>query len=53
MEVIYKGEFDNMKFGGLISRSKNISSVLGIMEETGSVRFVIEGKHVTVLNKTE
>ena len=53
VEVIYKGEFDNMKFGGLISRSKNISSVLGIMEETGSVRFVIEGKRVTVLNKTE
>ncbi|MDR6781569.1 transmembrane sensor [Pedobacter africanus] len=53
VEVIYKGAFDNLKFGGSISRSKNISSVLGIMEETGSVHFDIEGKRVTVTDKTK
>ncbi|WP_448634930.1 FecR family protein [Pedobacter panaciterrae] len=49
VEVIYKGEFDDVKFGGLISRSKNISSVLGIMESTGKIHFVIEGNRITVL----
>jgi ferric-dicitrate binding protein FerR (iron transport regulator) len=49
VEVIYKGEFDDVKFGGLISRSKNISSVLGIMESTNKIHFVIEGNRITVL----
>lgn len=53
VEVVYKGEFDNLKFGGLISRSKNISSVLGIMESAGRIHFVIEGKRVTVLHNKE
>jgi len=48
VEVVYKGDFDNLKFGGYISRSKNISSVLGIMESTGKVRFNITGKKITV-----
>lgn len=50
VEVIYKGEFENLKFGGLMSRSKNISSVLGIMESTGRIHFAVEGKRVTVLH---
>lgn len=50
VEVIYKGEFENLKFGGLMSRSKNISSVLGIMESTGRIHFTVEGKRVTVLH---
>ncbi|WP_316810057.1 FecR family protein [Pedobacter heparinus] len=49
VEVIYKGNFDQLKFGGYISRSKNISSVLGIMESTGKVHFSVEGKKVIVL----
>lgn len=53
VEVSYKGEFDNMKFGGLISRAKNISSVLGIMESTGRIHFVIEGKRVIVIQNEE
>ncbi|SMC38036.1 FecR family protein [Pedobacter africanus] len=53
VEVIYKGVFDHLKFGGSISRSKNISSVLGIMEETGSVHFHIEGKRITVTDTTK
>jgi transmembrane sensor len=53
VEVIYKGEFDNLRFGGFISRTKNISSVLGIMESTGRIHFAIEGKRVTVLHNAE
>lgn len=53
VEVVYIGDFDNLKFGGYISRSKNISAVLNIMESTGKVDFNIKGKLVTVsrLNK--
>nr|WP_121271954.1 FecR family protein [Pedobacter schmidteae] len=46
--VVYKGNFSGLKFGGLISRSKNISSVLNIMESTGKVHFKIEAKTITV-----
>lgn len=46
--VVYKGDFSGLKFGGLISRSKNISSVLNIMESTGKVHFKIEAKTITV-----
>ncbi|MEQ7799474.1 FecR domain-containing protein [Pedobacter sp. ASV1-7] len=49
VEVVYKGSFDDLKFGGYISRSKNISSVLGIMESTGKIHFKIQGKTITVL----
>ncbi|WEK17651.1 MAG: FecR family protein [Candidatus Pedobacter colombiensis] len=48
VEVVYKGDFDHLKFGGYISRSKNISAVLNIMESTGKVDFDIKGKLVTV-----
>lgn len=53
VEVVYKGDFDHLKFGGYISRSKNISAVLDIMESTGKVDFNIKGKLITVsrLNK--
>ncbi|SMD03844.1 FecR family protein [Pedobacter nyackensis] len=51
VEVVYKGNFDHLKFGGYISRSKNISEVLNIMESTGKVHFTIDGKKITVLNK--
>lgn len=53
VEVFYKGEFDKVKFGGVISRSKNISSVLGIMESTGKIHFIVEGRRITVLPGTE
>lgn len=48
VEVIYQGDFDDLKFGGYISRTKNISSVLSIMESTGKVHFNIKDKRITV-----
>ncbi|KRT17812.1 hypothetical protein ASU31_00495 [Pedobacter ginsenosidimutans] len=38
----------NINLGGWISRSKNISSILKLMEETGKVHFKIEGRRITV-----
>jgi transmembrane sensor len=40
-----------MQFDGIVSRSKNISAVLQIMEATGKVNFKIEKRRVMVIAK--
>ncbi|PTT02282.1 anti-sigma factor [Pedobacter sp. HMWF019] len=50
VEVIYQGNFENLHFGGYVSRSKNISSVLNIMASTGKVHFKISDKKIIVTN---
>ena len=42
VEIIYKGDITHKSFGGIISRSRNISEVLKILELTGSLHFEIE-----------
>jgi transmembrane sensor len=50
VEVVYDGNVDqNMGFGGEISRNKNLSSVLKIMEMGGKVHFKIERRRVIVM----
>lgn len=41
IDVVYQGDVNKMRFGGMVSRSKNISSVLKIMELTKRVHFKI------------
>ena len=49
VEVVYDPSApDNFIPGGWISRSKNISAILNIMESTGKVHFKIEGRRITV-----
>ncbi|MDR6781574.1 transmembrane sensor [Pedobacter africanus] len=48
VEVVYSENLDHLKFGGYVSRSKSISSVLKVMESTGKVKFSIAGKKVIV-----
>ncbi len=50
VEVIYDETAPERvkNLGGWISRSKNISSILNIMQETGKVHFKLEGRRVTV-----
>jgi len=50
VEVIYQGNFVKLRFGGYVSRSKNISSVLNIMASTGKVHFEIIDKKIIVTN---
>lgn len=38
-------------FSGVISRSKNLSAVLEMLESTGQINFKIEGKKIKVKNK--
>lgn len=49
VEVIYEDSApEQVKLGGWISRTKNISSILNIMQKTGKVHFKLEGRRVTV-----
>jgi transmembrane sensor len=41
VEIIYQGNIANKSFGGKISRSRNISEVLDILESTGSIHFEV------------
>lgn len=51
IEVVYHKDMagSNMRFGGIVSRNKNISVVLKTMERAGQVHFKLEGKKVTVM----
>jgi len=49
IEVSYEGNITSDDFDAQISRNKNISAVLQILENTKGVRFKIEGRRVTVI----
>lgn len=51
IEVEYLDTVPESRFGGQISRSRNISEVLRILELTGEVNFQIEGRKVSVWEK--
>jgi len=51
IEVKYEGKISKEGYYVKISRSKNISEVLKVLERTNSVHFKIEGRRVTVLSK--
>lgn len=49
VEVFYdESAPQNLELGGWVSRSKNISAVLKLMELTGKVHFKVEGRRITV-----
>lgn len=48
VEVEYEGKAPDKKFGGMISRNKNLGEVLSVLELSG-VQFRIEGKKIIVL----
>ena len=49
VEVEFVGEVENLKFGGVISRSKSMEETLRILELTGNVHFKVAGRRVTVM----
>lgn len=49
VEVDYQGNLSNKDFVGTISRDKNISEILKMLELTGAVHFRIEGRRITVM----
>ncbi|RZK26512.1 MAG: DUF4974 domain-containing protein [Flavobacterium sp.] len=50
IEVIYEGKLSTAKFSGSVSRSKNISEVLKLLESTQEVHFKTKGREITVMN---
>lgn len=49
VDVEYKGNLSNKDFVGTISRKKNVSELLKMLELTGAVHFGIEGRRITVM----
>ncbi len=47
IEIVYQGQISD-HFSGRISRYKNISQVLTMLEETGAVHFTIQGRRIIV-----
>jgi uncharacterized protein YktA (UPF0223 family) len=49
IDVAYEGKVTDEGFYGKISRYKNISQVLKMLEKTKTVHFKIEGRRVTLM----
>lgn len=49
VEVVYQGNLSNKDFVGTISRKKNVSELLKMLELTGAVHFSIDGRRITVM----
>lgn len=49
VDVDYKGKISDEEYKGTISRSKNISEVLDLLESTKTVHFKVEGRRITVM----
>ncbi|MBK0382093.1 FecR family protein [Pedobacter sp. SD-b] len=49
VDIAYNGNFNDMRFGGYISRDKSINEILNLMQVTKSIRFNIEGRKVIVM----
>lgn len=49
IEVVYEGPPGDLRYGGEVSRSKNLSDILKMLEATGDVKFKVEGRRVTVI----
>lgn len=48
IEPVYEKPLTDVELSGIVSRSKNLSEVLAVMEMTGSVHFRIDGKKLIV-----
>jgi len=49
VEVVFEPGFESKPFTGSMSRFENISTVLHVLELTGTVHFKVEGRRVTVM----
>lgn len=49
IEVEYQGKMSEEGFNGAVSRFRNISQVLKMLEKTGAVHFKVEGRRVTII----
>jgi len=50
VEISYRGNLENKKFGGTISRYKNITELPDNMSESGGIHYKIEGRRILLIN---
>lgn len=50
VEIIYQGPPDQGKYWGVISRNKNISELLKMLQSTGKINYKIEEGRITLMN---
>lgn len=49
VDVVFKENLSNIELSGIISQRKDVHQLLEILEETGKVHFLTEGRTITVL----
>lgn len=49
VDISYQGDVSSKAIGGSLSRSKNVSEVLNMLELTGTVHFKINGRRIIVM----
>jgi ferric-dicitrate binding protein FerR (iron transport regulator) len=49
VDIVYQGNLSNKDFVGTISRNKNVSELLKMLELTGAIHFSIDGRRITVM----
>jgi hypothetical protein len=49
VDISYQGDVSGKAIGGSLSRSKNVSEVLKMLELTGTVHFKINGRRIIVM----
>lgn len=50
IEVVFHHPPDQTRYWGVVSRFKNISAILKMLQSTGKVRFKIEGRRIHIMN---
>lgn len=48
VDIVYKSDVSDVKLNASISRDRNLSQILKMMEKTGEVKFKIEGRKIIV-----
>jgi len=49
VDIEYRGNFENLRFGGTFYRSKGITELLNNLEKIGNVHFKITGRRIIVM----
>lgn len=49
VDVEYASNVDNLRFGGMVSRSRDLAQALKIIEQTGNIKTKIEGRRVIIM----
>jgi ferric-dicitrate binding protein FerR (iron transport regulator) len=49
VDVVFKQDLSNIELSGIMSQRKDVHQFLEILEETGKVHFLLEGRKITVL----